>query len=259
MRLRNQVVFVTDADSPSGKAMMRRLAEEGASLLLNSVSGGVDIASELQQLHAGGTKTVVGQIDLCDHEDVNRHLDEATQLLGEVGVLVHNRQLVAPISVESGEQSLFDTLLRVNAKSAFICAQAAGARMAARGAGRIVFVGSIHAEKPTGSSFAYSAAMAAVQLLSREASLALGRFGVNVNHILMGPVPGDDAVFRSDISFLYDDYEYKVPNAALGSWDDLAELVVFVAGEHSRYLNGADIRLDGGFLNHYLDAKMKKP
>lgn len=259
MRLRNQVVFLTDADSSSGKALMRRLAEEGASLLLNSVSDGKDIDSELQQLQAGGTQIMVGQIDLCDHEDISRHLDQAEQRLGEVGVLIHNRHLVAPISVETGEETTFDELLRINAKSAFICAQAAGARMAARGTGRIVFVGSIHAEKPTGNSFAYSAAMGAVQMLSREAALALGRFGVNVNHIQMGPVHGDNAKFRSDISFLYEDYEYKVPNAALGSWEDLADLVVFVAGDQSRYLNGADIRLDGGFLNHYLDAKMKKP
>jgi NAD(P)-dependent dehydrogenase (short-subunit alcohol dehydrogenase family) len=259
MKLRDQVVFLTDADSPSGKALMRRLADEGASLLLNSDSGGAGIASELQQLHARGTRTYVCNIDLCDHADVSRHLDQAEQQLGGVGVLVHNRKFVAPISVEAGEERLFDAILRANAKSAFICAQAVGARMTTRGTGRIVFVGSIHAEKPTGSTFAYSVAMGAVQMLSREASLALGRFGINVNYIQMGPLPGDDATFHSDISFLYEDYEYKVPNAILGSWDDLAELVVFVAGDGARYLNGADIRLDGGFLNHYLDHKTKKP
>ncbi len=259
MRLQGKVVFLSDADSPSGKAILSRMSEEGARLLLVSDSNGAGISGELELCRARGTHAHVDSLDLCDGGQINRLLDMTEGTLGAVDVLVHNRSLILPASVETCDERIFSDTLNANAKSAFIVSQAIGARMAARGAGTIVFVGSIHAEKPTGSAFAYSAAKGAVQMLSREASLALGRHGVNVNHIQMGPVRGDNAVFRSDISTLYEDYEYKAPSTELATHQDLASLIVYLAGSEAKHLNGADFRLDGGFLNHYLDVKMNMP
>jgi len=54
-------------------------------------------------------------------------------------------------------------------------------------------------------------------------------------------------------------YEYKVPSAVTGRYEDLALLISFLASGEARHLNGADIRLDGGFLLHYMDHKMKRP
>jgi len=259
MKLHGKVIFVTDADSPSGKALIPRLFEEGARLLLASDSDGEAIAAELERCRSVGKSIIVGRIDPCSGEQMGLLLDMAQQEWGAVDVLVHNRNLVKPTSVETSDEAQFRELLDANAKSAFVAAQTIGARMAARGSGTILFVGSIHAEKPTGSSFAYSAAKGAVQMLSREASLALGRHGINVNHIQMGPVEGDEERFASELSTLYEDYRYKVPSAEPVTCQDLASLIVFLAGPEASHLNGADIRLDGGFLNHYLDVKMKKP
>lgn len=95
-------------------------------------------------------------------------------------------------------------------------------------------------------------------MLPKEAALVLGRFGVSVNTIELGPLEGDDELYQSTISTLYNEYEFKVPNAALGSYEDLAELVLFLASDEARYINGSDIRLDGGFLLHYMNFKMKR-
>jgi len=260
MKLSGKTVWITDADSRSGKALLLRLAAEGAALLLGSDSGGSDIAQELAQARRAGARVRVCTVDDCRSAEVARMLDEAEQELGPVDVLIHNRNLVRPISVEHGEEEVFREVMNANAKSAFVCAKEAGRRMTARQAGgRIVFVSSIHAEKPTGMSFAYSASKGAVKMLAREASVVLGRHGIGVYSIEFGPVEGDGDLFRSDLSKLYDLYRYKVPSAVLGTYDDLAELALFLAGDGARYLNGADIRMDGGFLLHYLDFKMKLP
>lgn len=259
MRLRNKVVFLTDADSASGKAVIRKLAPEGAFFILNSTSRGIELQDELALCRALGTQTWVDCVDLCASVEVEALLAKATEQLGAVDVLVHNQNVVRPVSVEACAEAEFLELLAINAKSAFITTQIAGKQMAAKGTGRIIYISSIHAEKPTGSSFVYSASKGAVQMLSREASLALGRFGVHVNHIQMGPVEGSDLVFQSEISSLYEDYRYKVPSAVLGSYDDAADLVLYLSSDESGYINGADIRVDGGFLNHYLDVRTKKP
>jgi glucose 1-dehydrogenase len=259
MKLSNKVVFITDADSGSGKALTHRLADEGAHFILNSISDGKDICSDLEHCQARGSKAIVVNIDLCKSSAVVHMLENAAQQLGTVDVLLHNNNLVKPASVEACDEECFLEILNANAKSAFICAQAVGKQMAWKQSGRIVFVSSIHAEKPTGSSFAYSVSQGAIKMLTREASLVLGRHGVGVNVIEMGPVEGDDALFKSDISSLYNRYQYKVPNAVPGTYDDLAQIVSFLCSDEARYVNGADIRLDGGFLMHYMDFKMKKP
>jgi glucose 1-dehydrogenase len=259
MKLQDKIVFITDADSGSGQAIINRLAAEGAHFILNSASGGEEIQPDLQLLKASGTKVVVTNVNLCKSSDLEALLKETVGRLGTVDILVHNNNLVKPASVETCEETLFLEIMNANAKSAFICTRAVGKQMSAKQSGKVIYVSSIHAEKPTGSSFAYSASKGAIKMLSREAALVLGRDGINVNVIELGPVEGDHELLQSDISTLYDSYQYKVPNANLGNHDDLAHLVLYLSTDEARYINGADIRIDGGFLMHYMDFKMKRP
>lgn len=259
MNLQTKLVFITDADSLSGKAMIARLARDGTHFILNSSSGGSELSAELELVRHAGLKVIVVNIDLCNSHEIEDMLQHAEQELGTVDVLVHNNQEISPSTIEYGEEEQFLSSIAVNAKSAFFCTQAVGKQMMKSHAGKIIFVSSIHAEKPTGSAFTYSIAKGAVKMLAKEAALALGRHGVSVNTIELGPLPGDDERFRSTLSTLYDHYEYKVPDAVLGSDENLAELVAFLSSDDSRYINGSDIRLDGGFLLHYMNFKMKQP
>lgn len=257
MRLRDKIVMITDADSASGRAIMLRLSGEGAHFLLVSDSAGQAIDRELAALRKAGSKAVVTRANLQSRPEVAAMLRQAAEQLGPVDALIHNADRFKPIDVEHGEPEVFLELLHTNAKTAFVCAQTVGRQMADRQTGTIVFINSIHAEKPTGTSFAYSAAKGAVQNLAREAALVLGRNGVRVNTILMGPVEGDEERFGGGFSDLYDDYLRKLPSLALGDYGDLADAVLFLCSDEARYINGADLRLDGGFLLHYLDSKKK--
>ncbi|GIQ70308.1 SDR family NAD(P)-dependent oxidoreductase [Xylanibacillus composti] len=259
MNIHNKTVFVTDADSRSGQAIVQYLADAGARFVLNSISDGKNIQPILDHVKQKGSEAVVINVDLCRRSAVAEALQQSSAQVGTVDVLVHNNDLMKPASVESCDEATFLEVLNHNAKSALVCTQAAGEIMAAKKSGKIIYVSSIHAEKPTGSSFAYSASKGAVKMLSHEAALTLGREGIQVNTIELGPVEGDDERFASDVSHLYEDYQYKVPSTVLGTFEDLANLVLFLASDASRYLNGADIRMDGGFLMHYLDVKMNKP
>ena len=259
MKLQDKVVFITDGENPSGRAILKRFAAEGASFVINCPSNDASILDELEPYRLRGSTIKIVQIDLCSSAEVTAMLDRTAAEMGSIDILIHNNHLVKPASVEYSDEGLFYEMLNTNAKTAFVTTQLVGKQMSSREKGKIVFIGSIHAEKPTGSSFIFSAAKGAVQMLSREASLVLGRFGVNVNHIQLGPTVGDDLVYQSSYSPLYEDYEYKIPNAILGTFDDLANLALFLVSDEARYINGADIRIDGGFLNHYLDVKTKKP
>lgn len=254
-----KVVFIADADSWSGEGLIARFSQGGTDLILNSLQDDKEWEDVLVSCIAAGSKVLVTHADLCSSRDLSTMLDQTEKLLGPVDVMIHNCNVIRPANVESCEESEFVEIMQRNAKSAFFCTQAFGRRMSARGGGSVIFVSSIHNEKPTGASFTYSASQGAVKMLAHEAALFLGRFGIRVNVIEMGPVEGSDVNFQSHISGLYDDYRYKVPGTKLGTANDLAELAFFLAGEEAGYLNGADIRLDGGFLLHYMDHRMNKP
>ncbi|GGH76168.1 NAD(P)-dependent dehydrogenase (short-subunit alcohol dehydrogenase family) [Pullulanibacillus pueri] len=259
MTLHGKVVFMTNADDNSGETLIKRLADEGAHFILNSVSDGKDIQESLAYCQSQGVKTTVVNVDLSKSSEVKTMLERVAPQIGTVDVFIHNTNVVIPTSVETCDEETFLKVMDRNTKSAFICTKEVGKQMAEKESGRIIYISSIHAEKPTGSSFVYSVSRGALKLLARESALYLGRYGVNVNAIELGPIDGDDEKFTSHISKLYDDYQYKVPSTRLGNDDDLADLVLYLASDHARYINGADIRLDGGFLLHYMDHKMKKP
>jgi glucose 1-dehydrogenase len=259
VKLQQKVVFITDADSPSGKALIKRFADEGADFILNSRSGGAAIEAELGYARSVRSTAMIVNTDLWKGPAVADMLEKAEQQLGAVDVLVHNNNLVEPASVEACSEDTFRRVMNYNAKSAFICTQAVGRQMAARQSGKIVYISSIHAEKPTGASFVYSISRSSLKMLAREAALELGRYNVTVNTIEAGAVAGDDLTFKSDFSTLYEDYVYKIPNAVAGTYDDIADGAVFLATDASRFVNGADLRIDGGFVLHYMDHKMKKP
>ncbi|QHW33188.1 SDR family oxidoreductase [Paenibacillus rhizovicinus] len=254
-----KVVFIADADSWSGEGLLARFSQGGTDLILNSSRDDKEWEEALAACRAAGTEALITHVDLCSGSGISAMLDQAEKRIGPVDVMIHNCSAMSPASVEDCEETEFLHIMQRNAKSAFFCTQAFGRRMADRGGGSIIFVSSIHGEKPNGSSFAYSASQGAVKMLAHEAALFLGRFGIRVNVIEMGPVEGTDASFPSELSGLYDNYRYKVPSTKLGTAGDLAELAFFLAGEEASYVNGADIRLDGGFSLHYMDRRMNKP
>lgn len=252
-------MFIADADSWSGEGLIARFSAGGSDLILNSTKEAADWEDIIQLCQAAGSEVLITHADLCSSSELSTMLDQVERMLGPVDVMIHNCSAIRPARVESCDESEFVEIMQRNAKSAFFCTQTFGRRMTDRGSGSMIFVSSIHNEKPTGMSFAYSASQGAVKMLAHEAALFLGRAGIRVNVIEMGPVEGSDVSFQSDLSGLYNDYRYKIPGTKLGTAQDLANLAFFLAGEESSYLNGADIRLDGGFLLHYMDHRMNKP
>lgn len=257
MKLLDRVAFIANADNDAGRSIARKLASEGASLVLNSATGGTTFASDMEAFARDGVRVLMTSCPLRHADEVQLVAEQVMQAFGHLDILVHNSDCLEVCTVEDCSEAAFQQVLDGNAKTAFLCTQIFGRTMSEQGNGQIVYVSSIHAEKPTGSAFLYSASMGAIKMLCREAALHLGRHGVRVNAIEMGPVAGDDARFASEISDLYLDYDRKVPSAVLGTPEDLANLVCFLCLPDARYLNGADIRLDGGFLLHYMDHKMK--
>lgn len=241
--------MITDAATAFGRAIAEKLANDGFALVLNRPDG----IHEPFHLDAKVTNNALTTPTL-----VEQLRDEIDGEFGRLDVVVHNQNRIEPVTIESCDDETFSRVLDENVRTAFWCTQVLGGYMGQAGAGQIVYISSIHDEKPTASSFLYSASKGAIKMLCREAALDLGRRGLCVNVIEMGPIAGDDERFASDLSDVYRDYQHKVPSTILGTPEDLANMVSFLASDASRFMNGAEIRMDGGFMLHYMDHKMKR-
>jgi NAD(P)-dependent dehydrogenase (short-subunit alcohol dehydrogenase family) len=174
---------------------------------------------------------------------------------GRLDGLVHCRWRMIPGDLASATFGAMRDSLWENAKVAFLTTQAVGRYLAEQERGSIVYVVSIHDEKPSGVALGLSMAHSAITMLAKEAALELGRHQVRVNAVEWGAQADDPLAVLSPYTALYDQYGAKVPSHRLGGPEDLAAVVEFLLNPASRHVHGAVIRADGGFLLHYSDEK----
>ena len=226
MRLTDKVILITNASTPLGMATAAVFTEEGAILA----------APEPAFSKADIDGIVSGTLDKY----------------GRIDVLVNNHDELIKASIEECTEEQFERMILANAKAAFLYTQAVGRVMKNARGGNIIFLNSIHAEKPTGSSFAYSAAKAAVKMLCKETALELGLYNVRANSIEAGGLEGDDGRFMVAESPFYVDMAGKIPGGKTGRAESVAKAAAFLASDDSVFLNGADIRADGALTLKYL-------
>jgi len=237
--LAGKTVLISDASSPSGKAAAAVFAGEETKLALNFRTGSVTAGAGIYSY------------DMTGKNGVEALVADVIRDFGTIDVLICNENFFESMSIQDSTDSSVLEVFDRNAKSAFMLTQAAGEVMKNQKSGSIVYISSIHADKPTGSSFAYSMAKAAVGMLCKETAINLGSYGIRVNVIEMGPVDGDDEIFRSDLSRLYDHLHLKLYRQPAGTWDQAARLAVFLSDGNCTFINGQSITLDGGFLLNY--------
>ena len=127
-----------------------------------------------------------------------------------------------------------------------------------QGGGSLIFLNSIHAEKPMGYGFLFSAGCGAVQMLSREISQDAGASGVRSFFVQRGPMEGDPDL-RSDISHFYFGAGLRYPTNALPEADQLNDLVAFLLTPAAALLAGSDLRADGGMTMYYGKRRSESP
>ena len=246
MNRKDKTIFITDGNSLLGKQIAKEAAKEGMRVVLNlpAEPGLPDAARPDEQ-----DGCLVTDSDLLSRKAMDDVFRKILNKFGKIDVLIHNHNHVIRKSIEECDEETFRKEMEWNAKTAFFCTQAAGRYM--KEGGRILYLSSIHDEKPTGCAFPYSLSKGAVKMLCREAAVVLGRKGIRSNLIELGSGREDDRIFGSDLSNLYQRYESKIPIGRFVSYQDITNLVLFLCSEESAALNGADIRMDGGLLLNY--------
>ena len=241
-KLANKVALVTGGSRGIGAAIAKRLAADGASVVITYAKDASAASAVVKAIELGGGKAIAIQADAADAGAVKNAVEKSVAVFGQLDVLVNNAGTAIPKTFEETTLEEMDRILAINLRGVLVTTQAALTHM--KDGGRIINIGSAVGERvQTPGLVPYSATKGAVKIFTQALSREVGSRGITVNNVQPGPIDTDLNPASGD---------WAVPQKAAtaldryGHVEEIAAMVAFVAGPESSYITGANLTVDGG-------------
>ena len=250
-RFTGKVAIVTGSARGMGFATAAAFAREGARVVVNDLSetGAAAAAARIRETHGLPADAVAAvAADVSHKPSARRLVDETVWRFGTVDILVNNAGILSRAPIEDLSEDEWDHVMAVNVRAIFLCTQAVFPIMRARRYGKIVNVASSAGRSvSTFGGAAYTASKAAVLGLTRHTAREGAPFGINCNSTSPGSM--DTEMVRANASGERIAAEIAaIPLQRLGTADDEANLVLFLASDEASYITGATVDINGGDL-----------
>jgi 3-oxoacyl-[acyl-carrier protein] reductase len=261
-----QVAFITGAGSGLGAAFARRLAADGATVVVNDLNA--EAAGALA-IEVNGDTAV---FDVCDSVAFDTEVDKAVERHGRLDIMINNAGIAPPTDPARTEQAMlnqmarmegriddlvppnatvelsdddWDRMIRVHLHGTFYGCRAALRHMTPARSGAIVNVSSVLGLRPMAGVVHYSAAKAGIIAITKSVGQEVAPFGIRVNAVCPGWI--DTPLLAPMDPMLIAGIVMQIPRGRLGTAEELAELVRFLSGPESSYCNGDVFAASGGF------------
>jgi glucose 1-dehydrogenase len=249
MSLQGKVAIVTGGNSGIGKAISLGLAAAGANVVIDYIAHPEATDEVERQIAALGGTAIGVDADVSRVEDLQRLVDAAVARFRRVDIMVNNAGVETRTSVLETTEAQYDMVLSINLKSAFFGTQIAARQMIKQGGlGRIINITSVHEDWPMPGNTPYCLSKGGMRMLTRTAGVELAQYGI----LVVGVGPGAVAT-PINMATMNDPAQLQKLNAAIpiGRMADPAEIanvVVFLAGDGASYLTATTIFADGGIM-----------
>jgi NAD(P)-dependent dehydrogenase (short-subunit alcohol dehydrogenase family) len=246
--LEGKAAIVTGADSGIGQGIARALARHGCRVAVNYFGTAERADATMAELTELGVDAMAVKADVRVASDVDAMVEAASARFGRLDVFVNNAGVQTWGSFLDVTEAEWDLVVDTNLKGCFLGTQAAARRMIAGGSGgSIVNIGSGCNKVPFPMLVAYTASKGGIEMLTKVAALAFGPHQIRVNCIAPG------AILTDRTSLELPDYAGQfaavTPLGRVGLPEDVADAVVFLASDASRFVTGQTINVDGGLFN----------
>ncbi|MFM9282025.1 3-oxoacyl-ACP reductase family protein [Paenibacillus jiagnxiensis] len=239
--LAGKKALVTGGARGIGAAIVKRLAEDGASVAFTYVSAQSKADELVQEIKSAGGQALAIRADSADAGAVKGAVEEAIQAFGGIDILVNNAGIASLTPYDQFDLEEFDRMVAVNMKAVFVAVQAAGPQM--KPGGRVINIGSVAAEfNPFTGNSLYVSTKAAVAGLTRALARDLAPQGVTVNNIQPGLIDTDMNPANGPSASVVN----MVPLGRYGRASEIASLVAYIASPEASYITGATLNVDGG-------------
>ncbi len=254
-RLKDRVAIITGGAQGLGEALARRLNEEGCKLVVADIN--IDAA---EKVAAGLEDAIAIKVDVSNEQQVEAMVDAAVSKYGKLDLLVSNAAILIakPITEFPGEQ--WKRMMNVNLVGYFLCSKAAARVMIPNRKGNIIQINSKSGKKGSYKNSAYAAAKFGGIGFTQSLALELAEYGIRVNSICPGNLlnsplwsEGPNSLFKQYArnqgiteEQVRQKYLNKVPLGRSCEYEDIANVMVFLASDEAGYMTGQAINVTGG-------------
>ena len=250
-RLENRIAIVTGAARGMGYAIAKALFQEGAKVAIVDIDEDA-VKAAAQELDPEATSVIGRSVDVSNKSQVTEFVREVKSLCGQIDILVNNAggALHTPHQLEDIEEKHWDLVVNVNLKGAFLFCQAVIPSMAERGKGSIINMSALAGHwRASLAGVQYTAAKAGLEGLNRQLAYDWGKAGIRVNAVAPTVTMTGDRIRSLWDGKSKSDQEKvlaAIPLGRLGTPEEVASVVVFLASDESGYVTGITVDIAGG-------------
>jgi len=237
--------LVTGGSRGIGRAIVRRLAAEGATVVFSYLRNEAAAQAVVREVSGSGGRAFAVRADQGSLDDLRRLAGQAGERLDGLDIVVINAAGGLPGVIDSVTEDVYDRFMAVHARGPFFLIQQAGREL--RDGGRIITVSTVNTRLHPPGGALYTGAKGALENFTKVAALEFGRRGITAN--IVSPGTTDTELLRE--ANPGDTFEDDIAHTALrrlGQPEDIAAVVAFLAGPDSGWISGQNIAADGGLL-----------
>ena len=246
MRLEGKVALISGGARGQGAVEAKLFAREGAKVVFGDIldESGKQVEAEIHE--AGGEAAYV-HLDVTKEDDWRTAINTAIDRYGKLDILVNNAGILIRKGIEDTTEEDWDRIMGVNAKGAFLGTKHSIPAMRQAGGGSIVNISSTAGlvASPSGSA-SYTASKGAVRLLTKSTAIQYAKEGIRCNSIHPGPIDTDMIQETLTDSAKLEERMQRLPMCRVGTADEIAYGVLYLASEEAAFVTGSELVIDGG-------------
>ena len=250
MRLQGKVAIITGGASGMGRSTAQLFAREGALVVIGDIDAAAGMTATEEILAAGGN-AVFGACDMSVEEEVAALVALAESRYGRVDILFNNAGIEQPLTPSDAlDSALFQRVVDVNLKGTFLGCKYAIRSLLKTGGGTIVNNSSVSAFANVGGNLSYAATKGAIMSMTRVLAIEYAKRNIRVNAICPGVI--DTGMNRRNLDLADDPDQLQqrwlsaTPMGRMGTGDEIAETVLYLASSQSSFVTGIGLLIDGG-------------
>jgi|MGYP000885202635 3-oxoacyl-[acyl-carrier protein] reductase len=247
-RFNGKVAIITGAARGIGKATSKILASEGCTVVIADINK-EEAEKTKSEFNTLGYRAESFQCDISKVEDVEKLIASVHKQFERIDILVNNAGILISATIEETTNDIIDRTININLKGVLYAIRAVTPIMKKQKYGRIVNVGSITGKNGDNTStFVYGASKGAVISLTRSVARQLGPYGITCNAVAPHAIMTELMSYWSEEKKL--NMAKTIPVRRLGTEEDVASLICYLASDEASFINGETVNINGGY---YMD------
>ena len=251
-RLTGKVAIVTGSSSGIGQSIAIRLGSEGAAVVIDYHSHPEAAEQVKSKIETAGGKAITVQADVTKMSDIDNLIDQTYAQLGGCDILVNNAGVEKSAPFQEVTEADYDFVMDINLKGAFFLTQRFVQRLlAAKKPGRVINISSVHEDMVFPNFGSYCAAKGGMRMLMRNLAMELGPSDITVNNVAPGAIATPINKKLLDNPTELEALLNNIPLGRMGTPEEVAALVAFLASDEAAYITGSTYFIDGGLIRNY--------